>query len=315
MTSTLGMMFPGQGSQSVGMLAELAAAHPVVVETFAEASEALGEDLWTLTRDGPAEVLDRTENTQPAMLTASVAVFRAWRAAGGPAPAMVCGHSLGEYSALVAAGALPLPDAVRLVRARGIAMQAAVSPGQGSVAAILGLDDEQVEASCAAAAGSAVVAPANYNAPGQVVIAGDAAAVDRAIEACREAGARRAMPLAVSVPVHCTLMAPASAALRDAIAAAALSMPGCPVFHNVDAQPAPDLEALRARLLDQLCSPVRWSDCVRAMRAAGAQRLLECGPGKVLTGLLKRIDRDLEGGALGDRSGFDAALAIVLEAA
>lgn len=309
MSNTLGMMFPGQGSQSIGMLADLAAVYPMVADTFAEASEALGEDLWALASEGPAEQLDRTENTQPVVLTASIAVFRAWRDADGPLPAMACGHSLGEYSALVAAGSLSLADAVRLVRVRGRAMQLAVPQGQGAMAAILGLDDADVERCCVAAAGSGVVSPANYNAPGQVVIAGDAAAVDRAVAACKEAGAKRAMPLAVSVPAHSALMEPATAALREALADVALSMPAFPVLHNVDARPAADLDALRTRLLEQLCSPVRWSDCMHAVRAAGAQRMLECGPGKVLTGLVKRIDRDLEAAALGDADGFTAALA------
>lgn len=310
MSGTLGMMFPGQGSQSIGMLADLAEAHPAVAETFAEASDALGEDLWALTRDGPAELLDRTENTQPVVLTASIAVFRAWRAAGGPLPGVACGHSLGEYSALVAAESLSLVDAVRLVRVRGRAMQTAVPQGEGAIAAILGLDDAQVEGCCAeAAAGGGVVAPANYNAPGQVVIAGDAAAVDRAIAACKQAGAKRAMPLAMSVPAHSALMAPATEPLRDALEGVALSMPIFPVHHNVDARTAANLDEMRARLLEQLCSPVRWRDCIAAVRDAGAGRMLECGPGKVLTGLVKRIDRDLEVAALGDADGFTAALA------
>jgi [acyl-carrier-protein] S-malonyltransferase len=306
--AALGLMFPGQGSQSLGMLADLAAAHPAVGETFGEASEALGEDLWALAQEGPAERLDATENTQPVLLAASVAVWRAWRSAGGAVPGVAAGHSLGEYSALVAAGALELADGVRLVRARGRAMQTAVPAGQGAMAAILGLDDDAVAACCAEAAGDGVVAPANHNAPGQVVIAGDAAAVDRAVEACREAGAKRAMPLAVSVPSHCALMKPAAEALEAALADVDLRAPAFPVIQNVDARAADDVDGIRRRLVEQLYAPVRWSECVSAMGAAGAGRLLECGPGKVLTGLVRRIDKGLSAAALGELDAFATAV-------
>lgn len=301
-------MFPGQGSQALGMLADLAEARPVVTETFAEASEALGEDLWQLAQEGPVETLNRTAHTQPVLLAASVAVYRAWRDAGGSAPAIAAGHSLGEYSALVAAGSLELADATRIVRLRGSAMQDAVPEGQGSIAAILGLDDASVEHCCVEAAGDEVVSPANYNAPGQVVIAGDAAAVARAIDACKAAGAKKAMPLAMSVPSHCSLLREAVAPLREALDAVVLAEPAFPIVHNVDATIGEDLAGIRSRLLDQLFMPVRWVDCVLAMKTAGAARLIECGPGKVLSGLAKRIDRALPAAPIGTVDAFDAAL-------
>ncbi len=307
----IGMMFPGQGSQAVGMLADLASEHAAIQRTFDEASAAIGEDLWALAQQGPAERLDRTENTQPVLLTASVALWRAWLEAHGPAPLVASGHSLGEYSALVAAGALELPDAVCLVRERGRLMQAAVPPGEGTMAAILGLDADVVEDCCRKAAADGVVAPANFNAPGQVVIAGDAAAVERAISACKEAGARRAMGLAVSGPFHCALMQPASEPFDAELAAADFLLPAFPVIQNLDAQASSDVDAIRRRLLEQLYSPVRWTDCVAAMAAAGAEVLIECGPGKVLTGMVKRIDRQLEAASLGDAAGFRVALDLV----
>lgn len=302
------MMFPGQGSQALGMLADLAAARPVVTETFAEASEALGEDLWRLAQDGPEETLNRTEHTQPVLLAASVAVYRAWLDAGGTAPAVAAGHSLGEYSALVAAGTIGLADATRLVRLRGRAMQSAVPEGTGSMAAILGLDDADVERCCAEAAGDGVVSAANFNAPGQVVIAGDAAAVARAIEACKAAGAKRAMALAVSVPSHCALMSDAVAHLSEALDDISFAAPTFPVIQNVDAAASADVDGIRSRLLDQLHAPVRWTACVEAMKAAGAERLLECGPGKVLSGMIKRIDRELVAAPIGSVDALDAAI-------
>ena len=309
MSAAIGLMFPGQGSQAVGMLGDLAEVHSVIGETFAEASAALGEDLWALVRSGPADALDRTENTQPALLTASVAVWRAWQRAGGASPRVAAGHSLGEYSALVAAGALDLAAGVRLVRERARLMQVAVPQGEGAMAAILGLDAEAVERCCLEAAAGGTVAPANYNAPGQVVIAGDAAAIERAVAACKAAGAKRAMPLSVSVPSHCALMRPAADAFASVLDAVTLSVPTFPVIHNVDAQPCQDPASIRKQLLAQLYSPVRWTDCVAAMADLGAEVLLECGPGKVLGGLQKRIDRDLSTHALGDVGGFEAARA------
>ena len=303
------MMFPGQGSQALGMLADLAADHAAITETFDEASDALDEDLWALAQEGPEQTLNRTENTQPVLLAASVAVYRAWRAAGGPAPCVAAGHSLGEYSALVAGDGLSLFDGVRLVRLRGRAMQESVPEGAGAMAAILGLDDDAVERCCAEAAGEGVVSAANYNAPGQVVIAGDAAAVDRAIAACRSAGAKRAMPLRVSVPSHCALMREAVAPLREALAEVEVTVPAFPVIHDVDARPGGSAEEIRQRLLDQLHAPVRWTACVAAMRDAGARTVLECGPGRTLAAMVKRIDRDLVAAPLGTADAFRSALA------
>lgn len=308
MGKAIGMMFPGQGSQAVGMLADMAADHAAIGSTFAEASAALGEDLWVLIQDGPVEALDRTENTQPALLTASVALWRAWQAAGGAAPAIAAGHSLGEYSALVAAEAMSLSDGVLLVRERGKLMQAAVPTGEGSMAAILGLDAEQVERCCAQAEEDGVVAPANYNAPGQVVIAGDASAVERAIAACKAAGAKRAMALSVSVPSHCRLMMPAAAQFAAQLEALELAEPRFPVIQNLDAQASGDADGIRKRLLAQLHAPVRWTESVAAMGGRGVGLLVECGPGKVLAGLVKRIDRNIETAGLFDAASFAAAL-------
>ncbi|MCC5888459.1 MAG: ACP S-malonyltransferase [Gammaproteobacteria bacterium] len=308
MGKATGMMFPGQGSQTVGMLANLAAEHGAIGTTFAEASAALGDDLWALVQGGPAEDLDRTENTQPALLTASVALWRAWLAASGPMPAVAAGHSLGEYSALVAAEAMSLADAVVLVRERGRLMQDAVPAGKGAMAAILGLDAEQVEQCCRQAAEDGVVAPANYNAPGQVVIAGDAAAVERAIVACKGAGAKRAMALSVSVPSHCQLMTPAAERFAAQLESVAIGEPKFPIIQNLDAQASTDADGIRRRLLAQLHSPVRWTESVAAMGAQGVGLLVECGPGKVLCGLVKRINREIEAVGLGDAAGFAAAL-------
>ena len=292
------MTFPGQGSQSVGMLAELAAAYPVVGETFEQASDALGRDLWKLVCDGPAEELNRTELTQPALLAAAIAVWRVWRLEGGPGPERMAGHSLGEYSALVAAEALEFSDAVAVVAERGRLMQSAVSDGEGAMAAILGLDDEVVEAICREAAEGRVVEPANYNSPGQLVIAGNADAVERAIHKCKEAGAKRAMTLPVSVPSHCTLMSPAADALGELLAETPLRPPAVAVVHNVDCQPRSEPDAIRQALVEQLCSPVRWTGSVRSLIDGGVERLAECGPGKVLSGLGRRIDRNVEWVAL-----------------
>lgn len=308
MSTPLGLMFPGQGSQSVGMLAELAASHPAVAETFAEASDALGEDLWEMAQQGPAERLDQTENTQPVLLAASVAIWRAWRAAGGRLPTVAAGHSLGEYSALVAAEALSLADAVRLVRVRGRLMQRAVPAGEGSMAAILGLDDAAVVACCEDAAADGIVAAANFNAPGQVVIAGDVAAIERAIKACRDAGAKRAMPLSVSVPSHCALMTPIVEEFAAELDQVAVQPPVFAVVQNVDAEMTREPEAIRRKLVAQLSAPVRWTDCVQTMAATGVQQLLECGPGKVLATMVKRIDRTLVVTQLSDPDLFAAAV-------
>ncbi|WP_110972223.1 ACP S-malonyltransferase [Pseudomonas huaxiensis] len=288
MSASLAFVFPGQGSQSLGMLAELGAQHPLVIDTFREASEALGYDLWALTQNGPEEQLNQTDKTQPAILTASIALWRLWLAEGGARPAFVAGHSLGEYSALVAAGSLTLADAVRLVERRGQLMQEAVPAGQGAMAAILGLDDADVVAICAEAAQGDVVSAVNFNSPGQVVIAGAKAAVERAIEGCKARGAKRALPLPVSVPSHCELMRPAAERFAESVNAIEWKAPEIPVVQNVSAGVATDLDTLKRDLLEQLYKPVRWVECVQALAGKGAVQLVECGPGKVLAGLNKR---------------------------
>lgn len=308
MTQPLALVFPGQGSQQVGMLRELAERYSVVGTTFEEASEALGYDLWQVVQEGPAEALNATACTQPALLTASVAIWRIWQELEGPRPGAMAGHSLGEYSAMVCAGVMPFAEGVRLVKLRGEAMQAAVPAGQGAMAAILGLDDAVVEQACAETAQGDVVSAVNYNAPGQVVIAGSKAAVERAIAACQEAGAKRAMPLPVSVPSHCALMEPAAERLAAALGEVTLKAPRYTVVQNVDAQAHADVETLRTRLIEQLYRPVRWTSCVEAMSERGAEVFIECGPGKVLTGLGKRIARGSKGLAVNDPESLDAAL-------
>jgi len=288
MSASLAFVFPGQGSQSLGMLAELGAQYPLVIDTFREASEALGYDLWALTQQGPEEQLNQTDKTQPAILTASIALWRLWLAEGGARPAYVSGHSLGEYSALVAAGSLSLGDAVKLVKRRGELMQEAVPAGQGAMAAILGLDDAVVVGLCADAAQGEVVSAVNFNSPGQVVIAGAKAAVERAMEACKAAGAKRALPLPVSVPSHCELMRPAAERFAESVNAIDWQAPQIPLVQNVSAGVPADLETLKRDLLEQLYKPVRWVECVQTLAANGAVQLVECGPGKVLAGLNKR---------------------------
>jgi [acyl-carrier-protein] S-malonyltransferase len=305
----LACVFPGQGSQALGMLAELAAQHPGIRATFSEASDGAGIDLWALAQDGPAAELDRTENTQPALLAAGVAVWRAWLEAGGPRPAFLAGHSLGEYAALVCAGALTLHDAAGLVAERGRLMQAAVPSGAGAMAAVLGGEPAQIEQVCAEVAGDQVVAPANFNAPGQIVIAGHAAAVDRALARLADLGVRKAIRLAVSVPSHCALMRDAATQLERRLDSMTWSTPTIPVIRNVDATASTDVADARAALARQLYEPVRWSDCVAALAAAGVTCVLECGPGKVLTGLARRIDRTLDARPLGMPEEFAAALA------
>lgn len=292
-TPKIAIFFPGQGSQFVGMLDAMAAAYPRVREAFDEASEALGRDLWSLVSVGPKEILDQTENTQPALLTASVALWRVWQAAGGAPATLMAGHSLGEYSALVAAGAMDLAQGVRLAADRARLMQEAVPLGEGAMAALLGLDDDQVIALCAEQAQGQVLEAVNFNAPGQVVIAGAAAAVERAVSAAKDAGAKRALVLSVSVPSHCGLMRPASERLAVRLRGLDLRLPSIPVLHNVDVAAAQDLEGLRQRLVSQLHRPVRWVETVQAARSLGVTQAIECGPGKVLTGLNKRIVKDL----------------------
>lgn len=288
MSASLAFVFPGQGSQSLGMLSELGAQQHVIIDTFAKASAALGYDLWALTQQGPEEQLNQTDKTQPAILAASVALWRLWQAEGGPRPAFVAGHSLGEYSALVAAGSLPFADAVKLVELRGQLMQQAVPAGQGGMAAILGLEDADVLAACAEAAQGEVVSAVNFNAPGQVVIAGSAAAVERAIEACKAKGAKRAMALPVSVPSHCDLMRPAAERFAASVEAIAWQAPQIPLVQNVSAAVVADLDTLKRDLLAQLYSPVRWVESMVALGDRGVTSLVECGPGKVLSGLNKR---------------------------
>lgn len=289
----LAFVFPGQGSQKVGMLADLAAEFPVVQSTFAEASEVLGYDLWELVQTGPQEELNLTERTQPMLLTASVATWRAWQEKGGAQPALMTGHSLGEWSALVCSGVVKFADAVKLVQLRGKYMQQAVPAGVGAMAAIIGLDDDAINKACEASCEGEVVSAVNFNSPGQVVIAGHAGAVDRAIAACKEAGAKRAMPLPVSAPFHTSLMKPAADQLADQIKATEFAAPQVPVVHNVNAKTESDPEAIKALMIEQIYTPVLWVDCTKALVEAGVEQIVECGPGKVLSGLCRRIDKSL----------------------
>lgn len=305
----LAFVFPGQGSQSVGMLGELGSVSAGVAEAFAEASAGAGVDLWKLSQEGPDEQLNRTEFTQPALLAAGVAVWRLWQQRGGARPALLAGHSLGEYAALVAAGALSLADAARLVRLRGQLMQDAAPAGTGAMAAVLGADDVLVEEVCSSVSGREVVVPANYNSPGQIVIGGHAGAVDKALTMLAERGVRKVVKLAVSVPSHTPLMGEASARLATAMADIEWLPPAIPVVQNVDGRIQADTDAIRDALVRQLYLPVQWTGCVRALAEAGVTRIGECGPGKVLTGLAKRIDRSLDARALGTPTDFDSALA------
>ncbi|MGE9764437.1 ACP S-malonyltransferase [Pseudomonas sp. PDM20] len=309
MSASLAFVFPGQGSQSLGMLAELGAQHAIVRDTFAEASSALGYDLWALVQDGPEERLNQTDKTQPAILTVSIALWRLWQSEGGVQPAYVAGHSLGEYSALVAAGSLAFADAVKLVERRGQLMQEAVPAGTGGMAAILGLEDADVLAACAEAAQGEVVSAVNFNAPGQVVIAGAAKAVERAIEACKARGAKRAVALPVSVPSHCELMRPAAERFAEAVEAVQWQMPQIALVQNVTAQVPVDLVALKRDLLAQLYSPVRWVESVQLLAEKGVTDLVECGPGKVLAGLNKRCAKGVTTHNLDSADAFGAARA------
>ncbi|WP_129648429.1 ACP S-malonyltransferase [Peristeroidobacter agariperforans] len=289
-------VFPGQGSQSVGMMAALASAEPLVQETFAEASSVLGYDLWQLCQQGPEDQLGATERTQPAMLTAGVATWRVWRKHGGPLPAAMAGHSLGEYSALVCSGALDFKTAVALVQFRGRAMQEAVPAGQGAMAAILGVEDAEVEAACAAAtqsgAAGEIVQAANFNSPGQVVIAGNAIAVDRAIEVLKSKGAKRAMKLPVSVPSHTALMQPAADRMAEKLQSVSFAQPEVRDIYTVDVKTHQGPDSIRQALVQQLVKPVRWTETVRAMLGGGAKAIIECGPKGVLTGLNRRIEKN-----------------------
>ncbi|CAG0956079.1 [acyl-carrier-protein] S-malonyltransferase [Rhodocyclaceae bacterium] len=304
------LVFPGQGSQSLGMMAAYGDS-PVIRSTFDEASKALGRDIWQLITEGPAEALNQTVNTQPLMLTAGIAVYRFWQEQGGPAPVMVAGHSLGEYAALVAAGVLELKDAVPLVELRAKAMQEAVPAGEGAMAAILGLDATTVMAACEEAAQGQVAQAVNFNAPEQTVIAGHKAAVERAAEGCKAKGAKRAVMLPVSAPFHCSLMQPAAEKLKARLAEMTLSAPKIAVLNNVDVATPTDPAAIKDALGRQAAAPVRWVETMRAMQAAGVTHVYECGPGKVLAGLVKRCADGLAGGAMADLAGVEAALAAV----
>ncbi|MFK4134480.1 ACP S-malonyltransferase [Pseudomonas luteola] len=309
MSASFAFVFPGQGSQSLGMLADIGAQHSQIRDTFAEASDALGYDIWSLVQQGPEEQLNQTDKTQPAILTASIALWRLWEARGGVRPSYVAGHSLGEYSALVAASALAFTDAVRLVERRGQLMQEAVPAGEGAMAAILGLEDADIVNACAEAAQGDVVSAVNYNAPGQVVIAGNAAAVMRAVELCKARGAKRAVPLPVSVPSHCELMRPAAERFAEAVNAIQWQQPSIPVVQNVNAGVSADLTALKQNLLAQLYSPVRWVESVQLLADKRVTQLVECGPGKVLAGLNKRCVKGIETYSLDAPDAFAATQA------
>ena len=304
----LAFVFPGQGSQSVGMLAELAAGDAHVRAAFDEASEGAGADLWSLSQQGPEEQLNKTEFTQPALLAAGVAAWRVWQARGGVQPALFAGHSLGEYAALVAAGALSLHDGAKLVRLRGQLMQDAAPAGTGAMAAVLGAEDALVLDVCKEASGDDIVVPANFNSPGQIVIGGHAAAVDRALELLAARGVRKAVKLAVSVPSHTPLMREAANRLSEAMNTLAWSAPDRPVVQNVDAEVHEGVQSIRDALVRQLYLPVQWTGCVQALTARGTTRIAECGPGKVLTGLVKRIDKSLDARAIGTPAEMDSAL-------
>lgn len=305
MNKSLAFVFPGQGSQTVGMLAELGAEHAVIKETFAEASDALGYDMWTMVQEGEQETLNFTENTQPVLLTASVALWRLWQSLGGHVPSMMAGHSLGEFSALVCAGSLGFADGVKLVRARGQFMQSAVPVGEGAMAAVLGLEDAVILDVCKQTGAEAV----NFNSPGQVVIAGKVAAVDAAVEKLKEAGAKRAMPLPVSAPFHTSLMKPAGEQLEQAMATIEFASPSIPVVHNVHAETESDPGTIRDLLGRQIYSPVNWTGCIQTMVRHGIATTLECGPGKVLAGLSRRIDKSLTSFNIDTPAGLDKALA------
>lgn len=303
-----GFVFPGQGSQKLAMLKELAELHPEVGATFAEASEVLQRDLWEIAQVDSENLLDRTDITQPILLTASIAIWRVWQAQGGAMPSLLAGHSLGEYSALVCAEVISFRNAVTLVNRRGLYMQNAVPPGLGKMAAIVGLDNEAIEKACQEAAQGAVVSAANFNSAGQTVIAGEAEAVERAMALCKEAGAKRALPLKVSVPSHCALMQPAADELAEDLEGIEFSEAKIPVVQNATAQLVSDPTLIKQNLLSQLYLPVRWVDCIQTMSSTGIFRLVECGPGKVLSGLVKRINPELV--CIGTESPEDLSIAL-----
>lgn len=309
--TNLAFVFPGQGSQKIGMLAELAEQNPIIEKTFSEASEVLGYDMWDLIQQGAQEDINLTQRTQPILLTCSVAIWRLWNEKLGATPSQMAGHSLGEWSALVCANVIDFADGLRIVEARGKYMQQAVPVGQGAMAAIIGLDDQAILNACAEAGDLGVVDAVNFNAPGQVVIAGSNDAVERAMDICKAAGAKRALPLPVSAPFHTSLMKPAADNLAEMVNAVSFRAPEVPIMHNVHARNEQDPEAIKALMLEQIYSPVKWVDCVKQLKEGGVSTLVECGPGKVLSGLVKRIDRDLISVATETVADFDAALTII----
>ncbi len=304
--SKTAFVFPGQGSQTIGMLADLAEQHPVVIETFAQASDALGYDLWKLVQEGPVEDLSQTDKTQPALLAASVSIWRAYETSGKDLPKVIAGHSLGEYSALVCAGVIEFVEAIKLVELRGQLMQKAVPVGTGAMYAVIGLADDAIAKACEESAQGDVVSPVNYNSPGQVVIAGEKIAVERAAAACKDAGAKMAVPLPVSVPSHCALMKPAADKLAEALASMEFKTPTIELINNVDVASPTEPAAIKDALIRQLYSPVRWSETVSKMADLGVDRLFEFGPGKVLTGLTKRINKSIVAKAVNDSASMAA---------
>ena len=309
--TNLAFVFPGQGSQKIGMLAELAEQNPIIEQTFSEASGVLGYDMWQLIQQGEQDEINLTQRTQPILLTCSVAIYRLWNEQQGTVPSQMAGHSLGEWSALVCANVIDFTDGLRIVEARGKYMQQAVPVGQGAMAAIIGLDDQAILNACSEASSLGVVDAVNFNAPGQVVIAGSNNAVERAMEICKSAGAKRALPLPVSAPFHTSLMKPAADNLAEMVNAVTFRAPEVPIMHNVHAKNENDPAVIKALMLEQIYSPVKWVDCVKQLKASGASTLVECGPGKVLSGLAKRIDRELIALATESAADFDAALTTI----
>jgi [acyl-carrier-protein] S-malonyltransferase len=307
----LAFVFPGQGSQKIGMLAELAEQNPIIEKTFNEASEVLGYDMWQLIQQGEQDEINLTQRTQPILLTCSLAIWRLWNEKQGAVPSQMAGHSLGEWSALVCANVIDFADGLRIVEARGKYMQQAVPVGQGAMAAIIGLEDQAILDACSEASSLGVVDAVNFNAPGQVVIAGSNDAVERAMEICKSAGAKRALPLPVSAPFHTSLMKPAADNLAEMVNAVTFRAPEVPIMHNVHAENESDPQVIKALMLEQIYSPVKWVDCVKQLKASGASTLVECGPGKVLSGLAKRIDRELTALATESAADFDAALTTI----
>jgi [acyl-carrier-protein] S-malonyltransferase len=307
----LAFVFPGQGSQKIGMLAELAEQNPIIEKTFNEASEVLGYDMWQLIQQGEQYEINLTQRTQPILLTCSLAIWRLWNEKQGAVPSQMAGHSLGEWSALVCANVIDFADGLRIVEARGKYMQQAVPVGQGAMAAIIGLEDQAILDACSEASSLGVVDAVNFNAPGQVVLAGSNDAVERAMEICKSAGAKRALPLPVSAPFHTSLMKPAADNLAEMVNAVTFRAPEVPIMHNVHAENESDPQVIKALMLEQIYSPVKWVDCVKQLKASGASTLVECGPGKVLSGLTKRIDRELTALATESAADFDAALTTI----